>query len=261
MIENFNNYLIFGEKFVDSCGELLKKHYQENVHVEAKSDGSFVTNIDKEIESLFLKKIKKAFPDHGVLGEEFGHHNPKSKYLWVIDPLDGTHSFIAGKPLFGTLLCLTIDGTPSLGIIDMPILNERWVGATKIGVKKNKKECAFINCNKKLSECILSSTSLLMFDKLQSETIRKIYSKIRFRIFGTDCYAYGLLISGNVDMVIEANMKPWDYMAQNFLIKEIGGYISDWSGNPLTIYSSGNVIAAKSKPAFDEALEFLKEIK
>ena len=100
-----------------------------------------------------------------------------------------------------------------------------------------------------------------MFDESQSETIKKIYSKIRFPIFGTDCYAYGLLISGNVDMVIEANMKPWDYMAQNFLIKEIGGYISDWSGNPLTIYSSGNVIAAKSKLAFDEALEFLKEIK
>ncbi len=261
MNDDLNNYLIFGEKFIDLCGDLLKKNYQANIQIEAKSDGSFVTNIDKEIESIFLKKIKKEFPDHGVLGEEFGHYNPESKYLWVIDPLDGTHSFIAGKPLFGTLLCLTIDGVPSLGIIDMPILNERWVGATKIGIKKNQKKCPLINCNKKLNECILSSTSLLMFDEFQSKVIKKIYNKIRFPIFGTDCYAYGLLISGNVDMIIEANMKPWDYMAQNFLINEIGGYISDWAGDPLTINSCGDVIAAKSKSAFQEALDFLKEIK
>ncbi len=260
MSHDLNNYLVFGERFVDKCGELLKKHYQKNINVEIKSDGSFVTNIDKKIENLFLKKIKEEFPNHGVLGEEFGHYNPNSKYLWVIDPLDGTHSFIAGKPLFGTLLSLIIDGIPSLGIIDMPILDERWVGAKGVGVKKNKKKCSLIKCNKNLNECILSSTSLLMFDELQSKVIKKIYSKIRFPIFGTDCYAYGLLISGNVDIIIEANMKPWDFMAQNFLINEIGGFISDWSGNPLTIYSNGKVIAAKSKSAFKKALGFLKGI-
>ena len=100
-----------------------------------------------------------------------------------------------------------------------------------------------------------------MFENKDEEVIRQIYKEIGFPIFGSDCYSYGLLLSGKVDQIIEAKMKPWDYMAQNFLLKEIGGYISDWSGNPLTIYSSGNVIAAKSKPAFDEALEFLKEIK
>tara|TARA_B110001452_G_C15215870_1_gene421646 strand:- start:914 stop:1699 length:786 start_codon:yes stop_codon:yes gene_type:complete len=256
-----NEYLDFANNFADKSGKILKKKFEESFNIEVKDDGSMVTEVDQEIEDLFLKELKKKFPEHGVLGEEFGSYKPYSSHQWIIDPLDGTHSFIAGKPLFGTLLCLTVEDIPTLGIIDIPILNERWKGAKGLGVRKNMDICLINNKQKQLKDCILSSTSLLMFDKSHSEIIKKIYEQVKFPIFGTDCYAYGLLLSGKIDMIIEANMKPWDYMAQVSLIEEAGGIISDWSGKPLTVKSDGKVIAAKSRESYSEAMIYLDKIK
>ncbi len=256
-----DKYLKFANNFADESRKILKKKFEENFSIEIKNDGSMVTEVDKEIESLFLKKLEKEFPDHGVVGEEYGKKNLDSNFLWVIDPLDGTHSFISGKPLFGTLLCLIIDNTPSLGIIDIPILEERWSGLKRHGVEKNNKNCLINSDDKNLNECILSSTSLLMFDQKHSDVIKKIYENVKFPVFGTDCYAYGLLISNKIDMIIEANLKPWDFLAQTALIEEAGGIITDWSGNPLSIHSDGKVIAAKSQKAYHQAISYLDNIK
>ena len=260
MESSLNKYLDFANNFADKSGGILKKKFEESFNIETKNDGSMVTEVDRQIEELFIKELKRKFPEHGVLGEEFGSRKPNSSHQWIIDPLDGTHSFIAGKPLFGTLLCLTIEDIPSVGIVDIPILNERWQGAIGLGVKKNMNKCK-ITDDKQLEDCILSSTSLLMFDENHAETIKKIYKQVKFPIFGTDCYAYGLLLSDKIDMIIEANMKPWDYMAQVTLIKEAGGIISDWSGKPLTTKSDGKVIAAKSEKSYSQAMVYLNKIK
>ena len=260
MESSLNKYLDFANNFADKSGGILKKKFEESFNIETKNDGSMVTEVHRQIEELFIKELKRKFPEHGVLGEEFGSRKPNSSHQWIIDPLDGTHSFIAGKPLFGTLLCLTIEDIPSVGIVDIPILNERWQGAKGLGVKKNMSKCK-ITDDKQLKDCILSSTSLLMFDENHVEIIKNIYKQVKFPIFGTDCYAYGLLLSDKIDMIIEANMKPWDYMAQVTLIKEAGGIISDWSGKPLTVKSDGKVIAAKSEKSYSQAMVYLNKIK
>ena len=259
MESSLNKYLDFANNFADKSGGILKKKFEESFNIETKNDGSMVTEVDRQIEELFIKELKRKFPEHGVLGEEFGSCKPNSSHQWIIDPLDGTHSFIAGKPLFGTLLCLTIEDIPSVGIVDIPVLNERWQGAKGLGVKKNMIKCK-ITDDKQLKDCILSSTSLLMFDENHTEIIKKIYKQVKFPIFGTDCYAYGLLLSDKIDMIIEANMKPWDYMAQVTLIKEAGGIISDWSGKPLKVKSDGKVIAAKSEKSYSQAMVYLNKI-
>ena len=136
------------------------------------------------IENKFIKEVKKEFSDHGIVGEEFGNSNVEAKYVWVIDPLDGTHNFISGKPLFGTLICLLIDGIPSIGILDVPKLSERWFGGKDIGVFKNKDSIKISKKDKSLNESIVSSTTLMMFDDDHFTKIRKIYSNSKFPIFG-----------------------------------------------------------------------------
>tara|TARA_B100000989_G_scaffold156532_1_gene116881 strand:- start:3816 stop:4595 length:780 start_codon:yes stop_codon:yes gene_type:complete len=257
MITEQENFLKFANGFADLSGEILTKNFLKHRLTHSKSDGSFVTEIDNLIEEKFIKQVKKKYPSHGIIGEEFGEYNVGAKYVWVIDPLDGTHNFISGKPLFGTLICLLIDGIPSIGVLDVPKLSERWFGGRKLGVKKNEDLCLLKKKNKNLNQSIVSSTTLMMFDDEHFARIRRIYNKSQFPIFGTDCYAYGLLLSGQIDLIIEANMKPWDYLAQVSLINEIGGIISDWSGNKLNLYSNGQIIASTSRKCYEEALEIL----
>ena len=257
MINNREKFLKFANNFADKSGEILMKNFLNHSKTESKPDGSFVTEIDKLIENKFIKEVKKEFSDHGIVGEEFGNSNVEAKYVWVIDPLDGTHNFISGKPLFGTLICLLIDGIPSIGILDVPKLSERWFGGKDIGVFKNKDSIKISKKDKSLNESIVSSTTLMMFDDDHFTKIRKIYSNSKFPIFGTDCYAYGLLLSGQIDLVIEANMKPWDYLAQVSLINEIGGMITDWSGRQLNLNSTGQIIASTSQKCYEEAMNIL----
>ena len=261
MSTNNLSYLEFLNNFANKSKSILIKKFKQKFQFESKDDGSFVTEIDKKIEDLFINNVKKKFPGHGVCGEEFGNFNKNSKYVWVIDPLDGTHSFIAGKPLFGTLICLLVNNIPTLGLIDIPILNERWLGGIGAGVYFNNKKCSSFKQSKNLNESIISSTSLLMFKSKHENYIRQIYKKSRFPIFGTDCYAYGLLISGKIDLIIEDKMKPWDYLAQVPLINELGGSISDWSRNNLNLDSKGQVIASSSKKCYEEAIKILSSKK
>ena len=252
-------FLNFAEKFLDKSSKILINKFNGKFSEEEKMDGSFVTEIDKEIENLFISSLKMSFPKHGLIGEEFGKFNISSDFIWVIDPLDGTHSFISGKPLFGTLICLIINKKPALGMIDIPVLSERWIGGLKSGITFNKKKCPRFSNKKSLSNSIVSSTSLLMFEKRYYKKLKRIYQKSKFPIFGTDCYAYGLMLNGKIDLIIEANMKPWDFLAQVPLIKEAGGYITDWDGKELNLNSNGRVIASSSKKCYQEALEILSE--
>ena len=236
--------LDFANSFADESRKILRKNYFKKFNIEKKKDGSLVTDVDKEIEILFRKKLKKKYRDHGVIGEEFESEKVGEELVWVIDPLDGTHSFIAGKPMFGTLICCLRNKVPIIGIIDIPILNQRWYGGNGLGGKLNGKNCKLARGGKKFNELIISSTSLLMFDESHQRKIKQIYKKVGFPVFGTDCYAYGLLLSGKIDLILEGNMKPWDYLAQVALITELGGCISDWNGEKLNIRSEGKVVAS-----------------
>lgn len=258
MIE-INELLSFANFFADKSRKILKKKFFEPLKIEEKEDGSWVTDIDKEIELMFKENLNSKFPSHNLIGEEFGFEKKESKYTWIIDPLDGTHNFIAGKPIFGTLISCMKNNKPILGVIDIPILEKRWWGGVNIGVKLNEKKCDKIHRRKKYNQLIVASTSLLMFDKEFEKKIKSIYHKVRFPVFGSDCFSYGLLLSGKVDLIIEANMKPWDYLAQVALIKEQGGVITDWEGKELNLESDGKVIASIEKNHHKKTLEYLNK--
>lgn len=258
MSHEVNELLHFANSFANKSKKILKTRYLNNFTVKKKIDGSFVTDVDQEIESLFKKRLSRKFPNHGVIGEEYGSENLKSEYIWVIDPLDGTHSFISGKPLFGTLISCLKNNKPIIGVIDIPILNHRWYGGKNVGVYFNKKKCSKIKSKKMIKDSIISSTSPFMFNKNDQKKIVKIYNDSRFPIFGADCYAYGLLLLGKIDLIIEANLKPWDYMAQIPLIRELGGNITDWEGKDLNVKSKGKIIASMSMNHHKKIIKFLK---
>tara|TARA_B100000886_G_scaffold332144_1_gene284498 strand:+ start:32 stop:808 length:777 start_codon:yes stop_codon:yes gene_type:complete len=258
MIRNTKKFLKFAMSFADQSGEILKNNFFGECEVEKKNDGTLVTNIDKEIEEKFRKRVKKEFADHGVIGEEFGKDKTDSEYVWVIDPLDGTHSFISGKPLFGTLICCLHNRKPIIGIVDIPIQKQRWFGGQNLGVQQNKIMCKNSNSEKDFHDLIVSSTSFFMFNKKEQVKIKEIYNQAKFPVFGNDCYSYGLLLSEKIDLIVEANMKPWDYLAQVALINEFGGYISDWDGNELGLNSDGKVIASLNKKHHRKLINQLK---
>ena len=252
-----NELLNFANSFADKSRKILKKQFSQPLKIQKKEDGSLVTNIDKKIELMFKESLNSKFPSHNLIGEEFGFEKKDSEYTWIIDPLDGTHNFIAGKPIFGTLISCMKNNKSILGVIDIPVLEQRWYGGENIGVKLNEKNCKKIPCSKKYSQLIVASTSLLMFDKKFEKKIKSIYHKVRFPVFGSDCFSYGLLLSGKVDLIIEANMKPWDYLAQVALIKEQGGVITDWQGKELNLESDGKVIASIEKKHHKKTLEYI----
>lgn len=238
--------IAFAHSLADIAGGIARRYFRRPMTVDAKPDESPVTIADREIETALREAILSRFPDHGILGEEKGAHNMGAEYIWVIDPIDGTKSFIIGKPVFGILIALLHKDTHILGIIDQPISKERWVGAagspaTLNGADINTRACADIK------HAMLAATSPHMFNRNELKIFDRIRQQCRYAVYGSDCYAYGLLASGFIDIVMEANMKPHDYAALIPIIEGAGGIITDWRGRPLTLHSEGDILACGDK--------------
>ncbi len=254
----------FANQLSDLSGEVIIKYFRQNLGETQKDNQTTVTLADKEAEKVIRDAIIKQFPDHGIIGEEFGNINPAAKYQWVIDPIDGTVSFVVGKPIFGTLIALCFEGKPILGIIDQPINGERWCGivddkATLATLNNNKIQTR--NC-RDLSEAILCTTSPFFFQGKDLAMLNKISSQTKYQsqggiIYGGDCYLYGLLAMGKVDIVIERGLHNFDFMALVPVIKAAGGAITDWSGRELNINSDGTVLACGDKILHQKILEMI----
>ncbi len=248
--------ITMAEKLADTARIKTRHYFRQSLDIEQKQDDSPVTIVDKEIEATLREMIADTFPDHGIFGEEYGVINGGADHVWIIDPIDGTGSFICGIPLFGTLISLVSQKSPILGIIDMPILGERWLGVSERTTLKDDINCHVSSCAE-LSKARLISTTPDMFDiheKLQYDRVSK---QCQLRRFGGDCYSYALLASGSVDLIIESDLKPYDYMAHVPVVTGAGGVISDWQGNPLTLESGQQVIAAATQELHQQALESL----
>lgn len=257
MNKNLDLYINFSKKFLNKSDNILKKSFDTQLDINYKKDESPVTKIDKRVEKLFRSELKKTFPSHQVLGEEYNNLKKNSEYLWIIDPIDGTKSFIHGNYNFGTLLCLTHKGRPILGFISCPLLKKRWIGIKNKGAYLNDKLIKKNISNNSLKNSIISSSAFTAFKKnvKENKLFYKLSEKIRYYIFGGDCVQYGLLASGRISMVVENNLKPWDYMALINIIEESGGIITDWKGKELDIFSKGNVVASISKKSHEEFLK------
>jgi myo-inositol-1(or 4)-monophosphatase len=234
-------FKLFAKHLADVSGVIISSYFRTPISIESKSDSSPVTIADKKAEELMREEIMAEFPDHGILGEEFGEHNPDAEYKWILDPIDGTKSFICGTVTFGTLIALLKNGEPVFGVINQPVLDEFLIGDNTTceinGIKTSVRNC------EKLSDAVLLTTDHKNIKKYQDiNKFDLLIDKVKlYRNWG-DCYGYYLLATGYADIMIDPIMSIWDYMALIPIVKGAGGIITDYKGgDPL---KSDSIIAA-----------------
>lgn len=249
-------YIGFAHTLADASGGIIRRHFRTPFSVEDKEDASPVTVADREAERAMRALIAERYPGHGIVGEEFGNERPDADEVWVLDPIDGTRAFVAGKPIFGTLIALLREGRPLLGIIDQPVLGERWVGAAGTASRFCGDPIETRSCPG-LGRAVLNTTSPDLFHGADRDAFARLSARVRSTLYGGDCYAYGLLASGHIDLVVEAGLKTYDYCALVPVVEGAGGRITDWEGSPLHADSDGRVIAAGDGRVHAEALELL----
>ncbi|KAJ8763355.1 hypothetical protein K2173_002238 [Erythroxylum novogranatense] len=262
---DLDRFAAVGNLLADASGEVIRKYFRKKFDVLDKEDLSPVTIADKAAEEAMVSIIIDNFPSHAIYGEENGWRCKEkfSDYVWVLDPIDGTKSFITGKPLFGTLIALLHMGKPIVGIIDQPVLKERWIGISGRGTTLNGEKLSTRICEN-LSQAYLYTTSPHLFSDDAAEAFARVRNKVKVPLYGCDCYAYALLASGFVDLVVESGLKPYDFLALIPVIEGSGGVITDWKGDELSWEASPdsratsfNVVAAGDRQTHQEALDFL----
>lgn len=254
--DELDRFLALAIDLADTAGATIRPYFRQPLAVDDKPDLSPVTVADRAAETAMRQKIAARFPEHGIIGEEYGAERDDAEFVWVLDPIDGTKSFISGVPLFGTLIALAHQGRPILGVIDQPISRERWIGAqgrpsTFNGAPVRCRPCPG------LAAATVFSTSPDMFRGDDAAAHARVAGAAKLVRFGADCYAYGLLALGFVDLVIEASLKPYDFSAMLPIVEGAGGVASDWRGAELTVVSDGRVVVAGDRRAHDEALALL----
>lgn len=255
---DFSNYL------ADISKEIAVKYFRQDNGEITKGDNSPVTKADREIEKLLRQEITKKFPDHGIIGEEFDNINENADFTWILDPIDGTSSFIVGRPIFGSLIALAYKNKPILGILNQPINNERWIGVDSQYSKFNQQLIKTRNCTK-IADAVMCSSSSHYFQGDNQKILQNLctatkYQKIGGVVYGGDCYSYGCLASGFVDIVIDPGLQIYDYAALVPIIEMAGGVISDWQGNDLNLKSNVNIVASANKELHQEVLGMIKAI-
>jgi len=250
------DYLEFAMRLADAASAVIRRYYRAALTVESKADASPVTIADREAEQVLRGMIRGAYPDHGIDGEEFAGERLDAEFVWRLDPIDGTKSFVVGRPLFGTLIALTRAGRPVLGVIDQCILEERWVGVAGQRSSWNGQPIRVRACPA-LEQAVLSATSPQMFTGTQRAAMARLEQAVRFPVYGGDCYAYGLLAMGFIDLIVEADLDVHDFMALVPVIEGAGGLVTDWQGGALTPGSDGRIVAAGDPRVHERALKLL----
>lgn len=240
----------------DAARPIIRRYFRTPVAIDDKSDNSPVTIADRECEQVMRALLAEHAPDHGIIGEEWGAERDDSDWVWILDPIDGTKAFITGKPCFGTLIALAYKGIPVLGVIDQAITNERWIGGVGLPTTLNDAPVAVRACPD-LAHAYAYTTGPEHFCDQTRPAWDRVATKVKLARYGADCYAYALLATGFVDLVVEAGLKPYDFSALVPVIESAGGIITDWTGQPLTIRSEGRVIAASDARVHQQALKVL----
>jgi inositol-phosphate phosphatase / L-galactose 1-phosphate phosphatase / histidinol-phosphatase len=238
--------LALAELLAEAAGQAIRPWFRRPFLVETKEDFSPVTIADREAEAAIRRLLEQYRPDDGVIGEEYGDDRPDAERVWVLDPIDGTRAFVAGRPLFGTLIGLLEQGQPVLGIIDQCIIGDRWI-AMLGGQRVHVRHCA------DLAQARVGTTSPQAFDAADFTCFERVRVAARDTLYGGDCHNYGLVAAGHLDAVVESGLKLHDWCALVPIITGAGGVMTDWQGQKLTTASRGAVIAA-GDPALAAAI-------
>ena len=261
----------FASELADAARKVILPYWRKSLAVEEKDEPdraiavSPVTEADRNTERALRDLIESRYPEHGIFGEEFDAVREDAEWVWVLDPIDGTKSFITGKPLFGTLIACLHRGTPVVGVIDQCVLDERWVGVVGRGTKLNGRPCKTASGLPSLKEALLYATTPEMFRAgFEASRFGALCAKVKRALFGADCYAYALLASGfGTHLVVEADLGLYDYCALVPVVQGAGGVITDWQGLPLTLQrhkaggSKGRVVAAADARLHEQAVQVL----
>jgi myo-inositol-1(or 4)-monophosphatase len=255
------DFTAFVEELAAVSGETIRPFFRSALGVENKSrSGGFdpVTAADRAAETAMRTLIKRTFPEHGIVGEEFGPDRENAEYVWVLDPIDGTKSFICGMPVWGTLIALTRRGEPIYGLMHQPFTREHFSGDGK-GARyrgpAGDRALRVRPCTS-LQEAILATTSPLLMNADDRRAFGRVENAVRLSRYGGDCYAYCVLAAGQVDLIIETELKPHDVLALIPIIEGAGGVITTWENGPP--HRGGRIVAAGDRRVHAQALELLK---
>ncbi|ANU06626.1 histidinol-phosphatase [Paraurantiacibacter namhicola] len=248
----------FAERLADAAREAIRPHFRQGVQPDRKADASPVTIADRAAEEAMRALLRAERPDDGVHGEEFGVTEGTSGRQWVLDPIDGTTAFLAGRATFGTLIALLEGGFPVLGIIDQPILSERWLGVAGRETTFNGAPVSTRRC-RELSDAALATTGAHYFSEDEGHHFMALASKTDHKrmIMGGDCYNYAMVAHGQLDVVCEAGLKLHDFAALVPVVEGAGGTMCDWQGDPLHAGSDGRVLAMGDPARLEDVLEAL----
>ena len=213
----------FAETLVDASREIILEYWRRDLEITYKADESPVTIADRSAEERIRELIETRFPDHGIAGEEYGRVRMEAEYVWSLDPVDGTKAFISGSPLFGTLVALLRNGAPVLGVVDIPATGERWIGGEGLATTLHGKPVR-TRQGQPLKQATVASTSPTMFTGADAGRISRVHDKVKLSIWGGDCYLYGMLALGTIDLVIEKGLSDYDYLAPTAMIRAAGGH-------------------------------------
>ncbi len=265
------DFAVFVERLAQVSSEVIMPFFRSAIRAEDKSKGGVfdpVTEADRAAEVAMRRLISQTFPAHGVIGEEYGRDRPEAEYVWVLDPIDGTKSFISGLPMWGTLIGLMHRGRPVYGMMAQPFTHERYFGDGKRarwrGLALPRGDSASgewttrtlrVRGCPSLAEATLMTTSPLLFDDDDRAAYYRAEKPARLTRYGGDCYAYCMLASGFIDVVIETNLKPHDIVALVPIIEGAGGVVTDWEGGPAA--AGGRVVAAGDRRVHAEAMKLL----
>ncbi len=262
MTEEIDRRLAFADRLADAAREIIRPYFRKRIAVTDKGEAGFydpVTEADKRAEETLRELIRTHYPEDGILGEEFGEVPGTSGYRWVLDPIDGTRAFIAGQPLWGTLIALEHQGQPVLGVLEQPFLRERFVGTggqTLFSHPGGTFPLRTRTCASLADAVICTTHPMLHFGETEREQYFRVERACRLSRYGGDCYAYALIAMGFVDLVIETDLKRWDVAAIIPIITGAGGVVSDWRGDPIT--GEGNIVAAGDARVHAEAVKILR---
>lgn len=231
-------------------------HFRKPLELVAKADESPVTIADRDTETFIRRKLAEAFPEDGLFGEEFGVAEGRSGALWIIDPIDGTRSFITGNPLFGMLLGRVVAGVPEVGVVRMPALGETFAGARGRGAWLNGAPIR-VRATKTLAEAMVYVNEAEKIEAADPARFARLCRVGHTRRMGYDCYPHALVAAGQIDLVVDCGLQPYDYLPLIALVEGAGGVICDWQGRALTLQSDGRVITAATPELRDQMIALL----
>ena len=246
------------ERLAAAVRPLVMGYFRSGVAIDDKADTTPVTAADREAEAAMRKMIGDAFPDHGILGEEYGPERTDAEYVWVLDPIDGTKAFISGMPAWGTLIGLMRFGEPVFGLMHQPFIRERFSGdggAASYRGPVGDRDLTVRKCAG-LGDALLYTTSPLLMNEADRASFRKVENAVKLSRYGGDCYAYCMLAAGQIDLIIETEIKPHDIVALIPIINGAGGIITTWENEPPQ--GGGRIVVAGDARVHRAALEMLK---